>query len=221
MAVNLAETTKPIWHPFVGAWALGLVFDVALTIQPYSRESAGTRDILLTAILAVRSLSMLALCVSGSWFSLGGRWAKEEGSTQEVQPLLAEETDTDPNKSPDAGSVAKGEDDSDDDAGSDSDDEPDHQKELKRQKRMRLQERGSWFGYLSDFKILIPLIWPSRDLKVQICLAITILGLLADRVWIVLVPRQLGLLTDGLTRNAGTGTFTHKSVIETRNFPRK
>lgn len=99
------------------------------------------------------------------------------------------------------------------DSGYDSDfwDTPEDKK-AKADHYKRVEERGSWLAFLGDladdFKIVLPLLWPRGNLKVQICLAIQLAKLVADRAWTVLIPLQLGRLTNELMLTAGTGTYT-------------
>ncbi|KAI3320340.1 P-loop containing nucleoside triphosphate hydrolase protein [Xylariaceae sp. AK1471] len=79
-----------------------------------------------------------------------------------------------------------------DDDGSDSDDDG-HMKEFRAKK---LKKAGGWRRYLQDFSILWPYLVPRHDRKVQFCISVNILCIAADRALNVLVPRQLGLVTD-------------------------
>ncbi|PYH84320.1 abc transporter [Aspergillus uvarum CBS 121591] len=62
----------------------------------------------------------------------------------------------------------------------------------------QLRKTGSWIAYLQNFKIFLPFLIPRKDRKVQACLLVCILCLIADRVLNVLVPRQLGIVADKL-----------------------
>lgn len=54
---------------------------------------------------------------------------------------------------------------------------------------------GSWWEYLKGYKMLFPYLWPSKDRKLQLVMAICILIVLIQR-WInVKVPDQLGRIT--------------------------
>ncbi|KAL9115267.1 MAG: hypothetical protein Q9227_001061 [Pyrenula ochraceoflavens] len=77
----------------------------------------------------------------------------------------------------------------------DSDDEDDGLKSSK-----RLKEKGGWIAYLKDFSTLFPFLVPRNDPKVQCCYVITVLCLIAHRALNVLVPLQLGRVTDDLSK---------------------
>lgn len=207
---SVLDTKTVIWHPYLGAWLLGLAFETILlfTTTPLGRLALSK---LLTTVLALRVLCILVSCAAGLWFTVEDSLSKQVGTAREDQPLLAEQTAPDTTKPPGYGAVpdtvASAENGSSNgDGDSDSEeDEPQARKEAMEQHRKRLEERGSYLAFLSDFRILIPLVWPSKNLKVQLCLVFTLVNLLAGRAWNVLVPRQLGLLTNALAESAGTG----------------
>ncbi|OAA72340.1 abc transporter [Cordyceps fumosorosea ARSEF 2679] len=62
----------------------------------------------------------------------------------------------------------------------------------------RLRKSGSWIEYLRNFKVFLPSLIPRDDVKVQACLALCILNVLAGRALIIAVPQQLGKVTDEL-----------------------
>jgi hypothetical protein len=82
--------------------------------------------------------------------------------------------------------------DSDDDSDADSDDDP----EMRKIRQKRLQETGGWWGYLKDFSIFLPYLIPRKDFKVQACLVVSLLCLICNRFLNILIPRQLGIITD-------------------------
>lgn len=62
----------------------------------------------------------------------------------------------------------------------------------------QLRKSGSWIEYLRNFKIFLPSLIPRNDVKVQACLALCILSVLAGRALTIAVPQQLGKLADEL-----------------------
>jgi ABC-type transport system involved in Fe-S cluster assembly fused permease/ATPase subunit len=82
--------------------------------------------------------------------------------------------------------------DSDDESDVDSEDDP----EMRKIRKKRLQETGGWWNYLKDFSIFLPYLIPRKDRKVQACLVISLLCLTCNRFLIILIPRQLGIITD-------------------------
>jgi ABC-type multidrug transport system fused ATPase/permease subunit len=77
----------------------------------------------------------------------------------------------------------------------DSDDEDDTAS-IERRRAQRLKETGGWLTYLKDFSIFIPYMIPKKNRKVQLCFLISLLCVVANRVLNILIPRQLGIITD-------------------------
>jgi hypothetical protein len=109
-------------------------------------------------------------------------------SGEHAEPLLAPNVHS-AGKAYGSISTSDGDDDDDDDGGSDDEDEPERIKDLKKKQQQRLADRGSWLAYLKDFRVLLPLIWPSDNRFVLGCSTLLIGVLLADRALNVLVPR--------------------------------
>jgi hypothetical protein len=92
--------------------------------------------------------------------------------------------------------------------GTDSDDdgEDKEEQEIKHLQEQRVQEQG-WFGYLKGFMIFLPYILPYKDRAAQIWLLVMIFCIAVDRVLVLMIPRQLGILIDALARSSNTGTL--------------
>ncbi|KAI3529025.1 ABC transporter [Colletotrichum filicis] len=78
----------------------------------------------------------------------------------------------------------------------DTDDDDDDSASIKRRRAKRLEETGGWLGYLKDFKIFVPLLIPRNDRKVQLSIVLCLLCIAGGRAMIILIPRQLGIVTD-------------------------
>ncbi|KAL2070361.1 hypothetical protein VTL71DRAFT_13387 [Oculimacula yallundae] len=144
----------------------------------------------------VRLLLLLCLLVSTrhTWLRQTSRFSEEdqpilgrnEGSTETgygTEPLLGE------SRMDDTDSVTS---DSDDESDMDSEDDP----EMRKIRKKRLAESGGWLSYLKDFTIFLPYLIPRKDRKVQICLLINLLSMIINRFLNILIPRQLGIVTD-------------------------
>ncbi|KAI1639108.1 P-loop containing nucleoside triphosphate hydrolase protein [Biscogniauxia mediterranea] len=83
--------------------------------------------------------------------------------------------------------------DEDDDNDSDDDDS-----EAIESRSKKLQAAGGWWAYFKGFAPLLPFLIPRNDRKVQICLLINVVLVIARRAMNVLIPSQLGLVTDKL-----------------------
>lgn len=63
----------------------------------------------------------------------------------------------------------------------------------------------SWWEYLKGYKVFFPYLWPSKDRRLQLMVIICFLIVLLQRVVNVLVPDQIGRITDRL-ENPGQGS---------------
>lgn len=81
-----------------------------------------------------------------------------------------------------------------------SDEESDNDdQEVKEARARRLRETGGWFGYLQDFAIFLPYVVPQHDLRVQCCIIISLLTIIAERILNVAIPYLLGIIADKVT----------------------
>jgi ABC-type transport system involved in Fe-S cluster assembly fused permease/ATPase subunit len=215
--LGLVENEKPVWHPFLGACITGATTETVITVIQAITTHNDDYAFARLALQTVRSLLLIALCISiGSFMLQDRRYSKT--SSDESEPLLGnglERTTSKQNYGTAPEQVEhddENEDDSDDGGDSDWDEDPDELKKLKQQQRKRLQEKGGWLGYLKEFKIFIPMLWPSRDRFVQLCLGLVGLVIIARRFLNVLIPRQLGIITDELTKGQGNGELPWKAA---------
>jgi ATP-binding cassette, subfamily B, vacuolar membrane transporter HMT1/ACLQ len=61
----------------------------------------------------------------------------------------------------------------------------------------------SWFEYIRGYSVFFPYLWPSKDRKLQIVVVVCFLLVLVQRGVNVLVPYQLGIITNALSRENG------------------
>ena len=214
LALYLVETNEPLWYPQLGSYALGVAVEVPLVaLQALVEPRRGDFESLRLALHAVRTLSLCFLCLSAGWYTLDDRFSGAR-TQEDTEPLLANGANGTTAKS-NYGAAPESEEDSDDGNGSDIDsdaDEPATIKELKIQQKKRLRESGSWLAYLKEYRIFIPMILPRGNRYVQGCLALVGVVLFAQRFLNVLIPRQLGIMTQELSDNAGTGVFPWRSI---------
>jgi hypothetical protein len=196
----LSTTDAPLWQAYFGTFALGFVFEAIIcTLTGYSLSS----DRLERAhflIYISRVVLSFALLVDGYLLMVEQR--TEQGKDEESQTLLG----NDANGSSDVskkgktyGALATGSDDDDEE----DEDEEDDDKEIKEQQRKRLEEQGGWLNYLKGFSLFLPYLWPKDNRKVQCCLIILAMDVVVDRFLNILVPRQIGIITNKLTMNNG------------------
>lgn len=224
--LGIVETTSPLWHPYLGAWLVELCFEIALislkSTSPPSSDLEYPESWIACSI--ARASILVVLCVATSWWVLQDR-GRTIRLDHESEALLANgnglhgrtngtatKTPASPTSSAtlhEASSDGGGDDVSDVDSDADV---PDRDKELKALQQRRLQESGNWLNYLKEFKIFIPMLLPWKDRLVQGCFVIIGVIMAAERVLHILIPRQLGILVEELTKQAGTGAIPWSAI---------
>ena len=63
----------------------------------------------------------------------------------------------------------------------------------------------SWWEYLSGYSLFFPYLWPSKSRRLQIVVVVCFVLILMQRVVNVLVPYQVGVITDSLSEEDGSG----------------
>ncbi|EMC92913.1 hypothetical protein BAUCODRAFT_266686 [Baudoinia panamericana UAMH 10762] len=218
LTLGILENQMPLWHPYVGAFAVGFATEVLMATLQTLSTSDGTSGLRIVLHI-IRTLALLVLAVVGSIYVLYKRRSRSR-HLDETEPLLANGADGHVFKSSSSSGYGVDTNSSALHSGGDLEDDDDDisvaasdiedaklDKELRAQQRARLQKSGNWFNYLKDFKVFIPILWPGRDRVVQVCMAAVACVLLAERFLNVLVPRQLGILTERLAEKAGSGTI--------------
>lgn len=214
LTLYLLENTQPLWHPQFGSCLVAAALEIPIAVlqaltEPSNDDFAFSR----VALHVARTLLLTGFCLSTGWYLLNDRLRKVNDE-DDTEPLLSNGADAS-NAKTNYGAVPENDEDFDDGDSTDIDsdmDEPEQIKELKMQQRKRLQESGSWLSFLKEYKIFIPMLLPSRDRFVQGCLAVIGLVLVAERFLNVLVPRQLGIITNELASGHGNGVFPLQPV---------
>jgi ABC-type transport system involved in Fe-S cluster assembly fused permease/ATPase subunit len=193
------STSNHIWHPYVGAWLVGAVIEVvlcALTAKSITFANRYQRSpLILNAIRVFIYVVLLLTCLS---IALEAR--SEDATDEEQQPLLspaAAAPEEDANGNPDGLPNANGTANKSYDTIESDDDPPDRDADIKKEQQRRLEEEGGWIGYLKGFYIFLPYLWPD-DWKGKGCLGVMLLNIIQGRVFNILVPRQIGIVTNKL-----------------------
>ncbi|KAL1636599.1 hypothetical protein SLS56_001184 [Neofusicoccum ribis] len=100
----------------------------------------------------------------------------------------------------------------DDDGSSQYSSDEDNDEDIKKLQKQRLREQGRW-NYFKEFLIFVPYIWPSKDRGMQFWLLAMLFSLVVERFLNVLIPRQLGIITNALTGAAGTRHFPWNELL--------
>ncbi|KAK0661411.1 Heavy metal tolerance protein [Lasiodiplodia hormozganensis] len=207
ITISLMETKAPVWSTFSGCWAFGAVFE--LTILGLLATSSAPQDLAVGNLLgSTRAMILVALFLSILFL---GYESREKGIRldEESRSLLAS-GNIESDGSPSYGSLPSSVHERDSDKDDDSDDEDEEMKELQQK---RLEEEGGWWGYLKGFMIFLPLIWPYNNRRMQFWLGILLLAIVVERFLTVLIPRQLGIITDALSNADENRYFPWKELL--------
>jgi ABC-type transport system involved in Fe-S cluster assembly fused permease/ATPase subunit len=207
----ILELDSPVWHPFVWSWIVGGATEVTLLVLHilYDHDPKYSQP----PFDIIRAVLFVLLLVNCLLIFLDGR--DEKGSDEETTGLLSPEngqassangsteTATVSNGNANYGSIAKS-DNGSSDGSNDSDDEDEDgydkaKKKLEEQQKARLEAEGGWLGYLKSFSIFLPHLWPKNDVYGKACVFVMALFIISDRIFNILVPRQIGIITTKLT----------------------
>ncbi|ODA77799.1 hypothetical protein RJ55_06401 [Drechmeria coniospora] len=216
VSVSLHESKAPFWPAYLLAWTSAAVLDATLlcfsifSLPSQNLPLDGGRIGQLT-VHAIRVAILLAVAGYAFYFAYP---IVEEAKIEEQTHLLANEhsssrNDYDSACSPVCSSILDVGGEDDDDNASDDEDE----REIKEMQQKRLEERGGWLSYLRSFAIFLPYLVPRRDRSTQLWLLILGLCMAVGRVLTLMLPRQLGILTESLGHMAGTGSVPWKNIV--------
>lgn len=208
----LHDTETPLWHPYIGSFAIGLVFDPlleALSLHLCGRGPTRSFRFIEISLVATRLacviliLTIYLTCYKGSAHGLG--------SDSERQSLLRKGSSED-TLITDYGTTDAAEDDSIKTSNKAPECEWERRQRIaKEQRDKRLKETGSWWTYAMGFKLFLPYVWPVNNRGLQVRAVLVGLCLLANNGLNVLIPTQIGIVTDTLTSSY------NKSLATTHN----
>ncbi|KAF1998574.1 hypothetical protein P154DRAFT_621694 [Amniculicola lignicola CBS 123094] len=211
LGISLAGSDSTVWHPWVGAFILEFIFNTSLCLlRGVALDPRDRYNSVPLGFSSFRALAALILLVNGFFISLSTK--TEKGTDEEGQSLLGEEANSTPKVNGTAnglagyGAIEPTPEDEDEDEEKDDDDK----KEIKESQAKRLAEKGGWIGYLKGFAVFLPVLFPIHDKKVMFCFFIRFINLILSRALNVLVPRQLGIITNKLA--AGTRVMPWKDI---------
>jgi hypothetical protein len=223
----LGDSKFPVWYPYYGSWVIGLTFDIIrIVLLNLGHHPTSVFDYcsLVVQIIRICFLAILLFLYCG----LRNRKSQYKNVDEESQALLQkklapqhgsseETTDT----SPGYGTTATT-DSNDSETAKDSEPEDNETKktrEAKKRMLARLENDGSWWTYakgfsvsspwaailmnmyLSSLQLFFPYIWPVHNKRLQFRAILVGACLLAKNLLNVLIPRQLGIITDSLTKH--------------------
>ena len=203
LTVSLYKAEKLVWHPYLGVFTLSFVFETILyALNAVSLpEHDRLRDVHLI-LNGFRLVTTLGLLVDGMVIFTQTRG--EKGTDEEVQSLLGKPANGTAAATQNGnGYGAIPQEPSEDGANEEEEEPEDRDKDIKEQQRKRLEEQGGWLGYLKGFFIFLPYLWPKDDWRIMVCLGFRGFHVLTGRFLNLMVPREIGIITDKLTQGSG------------------
>jgi ABC-type transport system involved in Fe-S cluster assembly fused permease/ATPase subunit len=204
LSASLVKADTLRWHPYFGTFVIQFLFETTLSLLNKLAIPSGFRDGNGALVIGfLRSAASLGLVVDG--FLILIRKQEEKGTDEETQSLINKQPDGSTTQTANGGygSIPESSD-HEDGEGKDED------KEIKEQQARRLEEAGGWYGYMKSFAVFLPMLWPTNDRVVMLCLFVRGINLAQGRVFNLLAPRQLGIITNKLTK--GTTVMPWKDI---------
>ncbi|KAF1812774.1 hypothetical protein P152DRAFT_396283 [Eremomyces bilateralis CBS 781.70] len=182
------DVVDVFWMPYLGGWILGLIFEVVLLILSATGNTrTNIYDDARLGLQAGRVILLSMLVINGIF--LVGKYTHGPSTEEERQPLIVVE---DSNYDSDGESIHKGD-------------------KTKADISKKIKEDG-WYAYAKRFSVFIPYVFPVKERRIMVFLVLrgilTVVDLLID----LLIPLQLGILTNKLTEVTGTGVVPWKDI---------
>ncbi len=185
IAAILLTTTSPRWLLYLGSWTTGSCLEI--TICVVTAVAQLSKDGFMTTIVVTHALRVTFL-ISLSLASLV-TLARTETERDTERQLLHSHHENYRRY----GAISQFQDDN---------------RYMKDLQPKHLWEQG-WRKYLQSFLIFLPHIWPYKDRRTQLWIAVMALHLIKDRVLNVLIPRQVGILIDSLKPRGLFGRYLY------------
>ncbi|KAL1640688.1 hypothetical protein SLS58_006702 [Diplodia intermedia] len=211
ITISLVDIKTPVWHVFLASWAFGTLSEVVILGLMFSSAPQDDNFSLGKSFGSARTILLMTLLISD--FIIRCKSGRQEThSDEESRSLLASEDNVPGNTASYDSLPSSIATEHEDESGKDgnSDDEDDEVKELQQK---RLKEQGGWWGYLKGFMVFLPYIWPYNNRRMQLWLSVLLFSIIVERFLTVLIPRQLGIITDALSDSRETGYFPWKELF--------
>jgi ABC-type multidrug transport system fused ATPase/permease subunit len=223
-AVQLAQLfdkPHPVWYPFRGAWLIGVAAEIATVVTIVLLFESSRPDLLELTQISLSSVRLLLLAALSIGSTQATPSSLDKGSDEERQQLIPKTTAASPNaqanygSAEESGSASEQEPDSNSDSKSDIDsgDPEATWEQLNQGLRDRLKEAGGWVQYAKEYAILLPYLWPTRSITLQLRLVGVVLCLSAMSIVNVLIPRQTAIIIDNLGGNGSTSPWPAVTVF--------
>ncbi|KAF2418457.1 ATP-binding cassette-type vacuolar membrane transporter-like protein Hmt1 [Tothia fuscella] len=184
ICIRLQGSQQTTWSPYFLSFLVGLGFETAICILSLpAKTTSDLFDVLALSARGARIAGFVFLVATTISVAIKPE-ISESNDDEERQSLLGDNADANAQY----GAVSS----------NDVNPEPeDRDKKIKELQQKRLEELGV-LGYIKEFKIFLPCLWPGKNWKIQFCLLVMIIHLLVERCFNILVPRQVGIITDKL-----------------------
>ncbi|KAF2145158.1 uncharacterized protein K452DRAFT_295698 [Aplosporella prunicola CBS 121167] len=220
MSLILVDSATPRWLPYIGTWILGLALEsVMFSLLIATRPPRDNFEDSRLVIIVLRLVLLVLLSITGVVMIFTGKMSTI-AVDEESQPLLEDGANgtTAPSSNGTAyGSIAAEDSKlpktSEREESEESEVPEDQDKDLKERQRKRLLEQGGWWGYLKGFFIFLPMIWPAKNRRMQFYVCLMLLCIAAQRALNMLIPRQMGIITNELMEDYGTHQLPWKPIL--------
>ncbi|KAI6546553.1 hypothetical protein MCOR05_000584 [Pyricularia oryzae] len=220
LVADLFGTVAPVWRTYIGPYVLAALTEPLLAILNQTADSPSSWRwpdyIALGAVMVRETLAVSILVLYAS-----GRPKVEAPSSPddtERQPLLqktdnpvvhgnagrygsTQAEDSSERTQPGEQQIGDGSKVKAKAKSKDTAESPYERRRREARERMetRLRQEGNWFLYIKSFAVFLPYIWPAGDRVLQLHAVLVGVCLLANNALNVLIPRQMGVLTDSLS----------------------
>ncbi|KAF4633947.1 hypothetical protein G7Y89_g4170 [Cudoniella acicularis] len=204
-ALALTDSKFPVWYPYYGTWFVGIVVELVLLILPnVFRPPESAFDFITIVIQALRICTFVVLV--SLYFGLRNDEKCYDNADAERQSLLQKKLAPKPSSSEDStvsgkgyGTTESNSQEPDSDAASE-DSWILEQRKAQELVQKRLKQDGNWFTYAKGFAIFFPYVWPVHSRSLQFRAVLVGVCLLSSNALNVLVPNQMGVMIDSLTK---------------------
>jgi ABC-type transport system involved in Fe-S cluster assembly fused permease/ATPase subunit len=236
LALGILENPSPLWYPYAEAWFVNLALEIPLLVLSSKLNRLEDESTRATAALkTVRAVLLLVQLLIAGYFALADRRrvikldAESEAllAANDEQPaengnatesVAASDANGTANGTADGAAAPNGTvDKSKGKSGDDDDDDEYDEEDKKNEKRKdeaskKMREAGSLWNYLKSYHIFLPIVIPWKHRFTQLCLVAIGCVIVAERFLNYLLPRQLGVLVEELTKLADTGIMPWGAV---------
>ncbi|OBT67108.1 hypothetical protein VE03_04531 [Pseudogymnoascus sp. 23342-1-I1] len=210
----LVEFELPVWYPHYGAAVIAAVSEIALLIL--SNIFIRKYRFFDLISLSIQGLRICALVILLSFYTTLRSRKTFDDDDEERQSLLPQNSAAKSVGNGNANGNGNGagygattnssetaNDSSKDGSSSDSDEDDVYSKRRNKAQervRKRLETDGNWWAYVKGFSIFIPHVWPVHDKAMQLRAVAVGACLLTGNFLNMMIPRQLGVVTDALVK---------------------